>query len=95
MKKFNLVDTEGEVINVVDVYMTPWGTVDFVMSRECRARDVHIMNMDYWKVPVLRGTRNTELAKTGDSTKRQVLTELTLEACNEGASGAVLDNTTS
>ncbi len=87
--------TGNKVVNVVDVYMTPWGTVEFVMSRECRARDVFIMNMSYWKVPVLRGTKNVELAKTGDSTKRQIVTELSLEACNEAASGAVLDNTTS
>lgn len=84
-----------KVVNVVDVYMTPWGTVDFVMSREHRARDVLILNMSMWKVPVLRGTKNTELAKTGDNTKRQVITELTLEACNEKASGGVFDNTTS
>jgi len=86
---------ENKVVNVVDVYVTPWGTVDFVMSRENRSRDVFILNMDYFKVPVLRGTRNTELAKTGDSTKRQVITELTLESCNEAASGGVFDNTTS
>lgn len=87
--------SQNKVINVVDVYATPWGTVDFVMSRECRGRDVFIMNSSYWKVPVLRGTRNEALAKTGDNEKRQIVTELTLECCNEAASGGIFDNSTS
>lgn len=87
--------SQNRVINVVDVYMTPWGVVDFVMSRECRARDVFALDMSMWKIPVARGFTNEELAKTGDSEKRQIICELTLEACNEAASGGVFDNTTS
>ena len=85
----------NEVIRTMDIYATPWGTVEFVPSRELRARDVFIMQSDMWKVGVLRGTFNNELAVTGDSQKRQVITELTLCAANEKASGAVYDNTTS
>jgi hypothetical protein len=44
-----------------------------------------------WEVAVLRGTKNTEMAKTGDATKRQVVTELTLCAKNEAANGLVAD----
>ena len=83
------------VVNAVDVYVTPWGTVDFVPSRENRGRDVWIMQSDMWACGVLRPTKNSELAKTGDSTKRQVLTELTLISKNEKASGLVADCTTS
>ena len=83
------------VVNAVDVYVTPWGTVDFVPTRENSSRDVFIMQSDMFGVGVLRPTKNTELAKTGDSTKRQVLTELTLISKNEKASGAVYDCTTS
>jgi hypothetical protein len=35
-----------------------------------------------------------ELAKTGDNSTRQVVTELTLVCKNEAANGAVFDNTT-
>jgi hypothetical protein len=35
------------------------------------------------------------LAKTGDSERREVLSEYALEARNEKASGGVFDNTTS
>lgn len=83
------------VVNDVDVYVTPWGTVNFVPTRENRSRDVFIMQSDMWAVGVLRPTKNTPLAKTGDSEKRQVITELTLVCKNEKASGLVADNTTS
>jgi hypothetical protein len=48
-----------------------------------------------WGIGVLRATRNTELAKTGDSEKRQIITELTLICKNEKASGGIYDNSTS
>jgi hypothetical protein len=87
--------TSKTVVKAVDIYVTPWGTVEFTPSRENRGRDVWIMDSDHWAVGVLRPTKNTELAKTGDSTKRQVLTELTLISKNEAASGLVADCTTS
>ena len=80
------------VIKAVDVYVTPWGTVEFMPSRENRSRDVFIMQDDMWSVAVLRPTKNTELAKTGDATVRQVVTELTLVCNNEKASGIIADN---
>jgi len=84
----------GKVTNNIDVYVTPWGTIEFTPTRENRGRDVFIMQSDMWAVGVLRPTKNAELAKTGDSTKRQVVTELTLISKNEAASGAVMDCTT-
>lgn len=86
---------EAAVYNVVDVYVTPWGTVDFVMSREMRDREVMILNMDYWKVSVLRDWQDKDLPADGDFEKRQLLWEGSLEACNEAASGIVADLTTS
>ena len=83
------------VINAVDVYVTPWGTIEFTPTRENRVRDIFIMQNDMWSVGVLRPTRNTELAKTGDNSRRQVITELTLVCKNEKASGMIADNTTS
>ena len=83
------------VIKSLAVYVTPWGTVEFVPSRENRSRDVFIMQDNMWSVAVLRPTKNVELAKTGDATTRQVVTELTLCAKNEAANGAIYDNTTS
>jgi len=47
-----------------------------------------------FEVAELRPMKNTQLAKNGDNTTRQIVTELTLVSKNEKASGAVYDNTT-
>jgi hypothetical protein len=86
---------DERVIKHMDVYVTPWGTVEFVPSRENRSKDVFVMQDDMWCVGVLRPTKNVALAKTGDATTRQVTTELTLICKNELASGAVFDCSTS
>ena len=86
---------DKKVVKSLDVYVTPWGTVEFTPTRENRGRDVFIMQNDMWSCASLRPTKNTALAKTGDSTKRQVLTELTLVCKNEKASGMVVDCSTS
>ena len=86
---------DERVIKSLAVYVTPWGTVEFVPSRENRGRDVFIMQDDMWEVATLRPTKNVELAKNGDNTTRQVLTELTLVCKNEAANGMVVDCSTS
>ena len=86
---------DERVIKSLAVYVTPWGTIEFIPSRENRSRDVFIMQDDMWEVATLRPTKNIELAKTGDATKRQVVTELTLCAKNEAANGMVVDCSTS
>jgi hypothetical protein len=83
------------VISAIDVYVTPWGTVSFTPSRHNRSRDVFICQDDMWSVAVLRNTKNIQLAKTGDSERRAIVTELTLVSNNEKASGGIFDNTTS
>jgi len=86
---------DAKVIKSLDVYVTPWGTIEFIPSRENRGRTVHVMQDDMWAVAVLRGTKNVELAKTGDNSTRQVVTELTLVAKNEKSSGLGVDFSTS
>ena len=85
----------GKVSNYMAVYLTPWGEITFEPTRENRSRDVFIMQSDMWAVGVLRPTKNVALAKSGDNTTRQVVTELTLVCKNEKASGIIADNTTS
>ena len=81
-QRSNVQAGDDKVIKSMAVYVTPWGTVEFLPSRENRSRDVFIMQDDMWEVPVLRSTKNVELAKTGDNTTRQIVTELTLCAKN-------------
>lgn len=85
----------NRVINDMDVYITPWGAVTFVPTRENRSRDVFLMQSDMWCTAFLRGMKNEKLAKTGDNEKRQIVSEMTLVCKNEKASGGIFDNSTS
>jgi len=86
---------DGQVSNLLNVYMTPWGSVEFVPSRENRSRDVFIVEKDKLAVANLRNMKNEALAKTGDNEKRQVVSECTLVVRSEAALGGVFDNTVS
>lgn len=92
-QRSNLDANKNVVRNYMAMYATPWGDVTFKPTRENRSRDVFIMQDDMWAIGMLRPTFNSELAKTGDNDKRQVITELTLICRNQAASGAVYDNT--
>ena len=91
-QRSNVQAGDERVVKSLAVYVTPWGTVEFMPSRENRSRDVFIMQDDMWEVATLRPTKNVALAKTGDNTTRQVVTELTLVCKNEAASGIIADN---
>jgi hypothetical protein len=91
-QRANIDSTKDEVRNAMAIYVTPWGTVKWQMTRENRSRDIFINQSDMWCAGVLRATKNTQLAKSGDNEKRQVITELTLSCKNEAANGALFDN---
>jgi len=79
----------------VDVYASDFGQLQVVPNRFSRDRDAWVLDMNYWGIAFLRDFSMHELSKTGDSEKRQLLVEATLEARNEAASGLVADLTTS
>ena len=79
----------------VDVYASDFGQLQVVPNRFSRDRDAYVLDMNYFAVAFLRDFTMHELSKTGDSEKRQLLVEATLESRNEGASGLVADLTTS
>ena len=85
----------GKVENLLNVYMTPWGTVTFTPSRHNRAKDVWIIQKDKLALASLRAMKNEALSKTGDNEKRQILCESTLVVRNEKALGLIADCTTS
>jgi len=79
----------------VSAYESDFGTLNVVPSRQVRARDVLVLQPDMWAIAFLRNMVEIDLAKTGDSDRRQVLSEYALVARNEKSSGLVADNTTS
>lgn len=80
-----------------DVYDSDFGSLKIVPNRFQRARDALVLQSDMWAVAFLPGRNMAtfDLAKTGDTDRRQVLSEYTLESRNEAASGGVFDLTTS
>src|SRR5215470_9843834 len=91
-------DTKGKKITAsVEVYESDFGTIKVVPNRFQRVRDVLVLQMELWAIAYLPGRKmvSIPLAKTGDSDRRQILSEYALVARNEKASGGVFDNTTS
>lgn len=93
---FENTDTKT-VINSVDYYVSPFSSKKLmvVANNFQRARDVLVLQKDMWACAWLRPLSNTELAKTGDSEKRQLVAECTIESRNEQGSAGVFDTTTS
>lgn len=79
----------------VSAYESDFGTLNVVPSRQVRARDVLVLQPDMFAIAFLRNMIEIDLAKTGDSDRRQVLSEYALVARNEKSSGGVFDLTTS
>ena len=79
----------------VDVYASDFGQLQVVPNRFSRDRDAWVLDMEFWGIAFLRDFTMHEIAKSGDSEKRQLLVEATLESRNEAASGLVADLTTS
>jgi hypothetical protein len=85
-----------KVVNSVDIYVDPLGNeVRFVPCRQAQTDVVFGFDMEHVKFATLRDFGTTELAKTGDSERKQILVEYALEMCNEKAHFGVYDLTTS
>jgi hypothetical protein len=79
----------------IDIYESDFGQLEIIPNRFQRARDGLVLQKDMWAVGYLRPVQIVNLAKTGDSERRQIIVEYTLESRNEKASGLVADLTTS
>jgi len=85
-----------KVVNSVDIYIDPLGNeVRFVPCRQCPADVIYLVDMEYVKFATLRDFNTTDLAKTGDSERKQILVEYTMQVGNEAGHAAVYDLTTS
>lgn len=86
-----------KIVASVDAYESDFGKLKVMANRFQRSRDVLVLEQDKWAVGYLNGRKmvSIPLAKTGDSERREILSEYVLVARNEKASGGVFDNTTS
>jgi len=88
--------TKKTIVNTVDIYIDPLGNeVRLVPERQAPADVVYFVDLENVAFATLRDFQTSDLAKTGDSTRKQLVVEYTLEMCNEAAHGAINDLTTS
>lgn len=83
------------ILGAADFYVSDFGRHKIVPDHFSRARSAMIVNPNHWELRYLRPFKINTLSKTGDSDKRQLLSELTLISKNEAGSGVVADLTTS
>jgi hypothetical protein len=79
------------VINAVDVYVSDYGDLSVVPNRFMDTSAVLVLQPDMWSVDYYRDFQTHDLAKTGDSDKKQILVEYTLASKQEAASGIIAD----
>lgn len=89
--------SDRKVVNAVDIYESDFGQLTVVPNRFQRETDCWVLDTDMWDVVYLPGRefKVNDLAKTGDSERKQMLVECTLVSKNEAASAMVADCTTS
>lgn len=83
------IRNERAVYNVVDLYVSPFGELDVIIDRNIEADVALGLDPEYAATCVLRPTTDWELAKVGDSMRRQVLREGTFAVLNDKAHFAV------
>lgn len=86
---------DKKLVAAIDVYVGDFHTIKFVPDRFSPASMVEIVDPEYMKVCYLRSFQTHDLAKTGDTVRKQILVEYTTEMCNEKAHCAVYDLSTS
>lgn len=77
------------VVNVVNVYVSPFGDQKVVMNRFMKTSDAFLFEPSMWKKLTLRPFFRKTLAITGDSTQVQILGEFSLKHRNFKASAAI------
>jgi hypothetical protein len=81
-----------KVTNNVEIYIDPLGTeIRMVPSRQCPTDVVYFVDPEYAALATLRNFFTKDLAKTGDSERKQIIVEATLVVRNEKGHGAIYD----
>jgi len=85
---------DKKLVTDIRVYVSDFGDLVVIPNRFQRTRSALVLDMDMWCFSTLRDFQTVDLAKTGDTERKQILVEYTLESKNEAASGIVADLTT-
>ncbi len=82
---------DKRLVAAIDIYDSDFGELEIIPNRFQDATSVFVLQKDMWATAYLRPVHIVNLAKTGDSERRQLIVEYTLESRNQKASGAVFD----
>ena len=82
---------DGKVYAATSVYVSDFGELEVVPNRFQRARSAFVLQLDKFALAMLRPFATLELARIGDSERRELVVEYALEARQEKASGIVAD----
>lgn len=88
-------DAENKkLVAAIDVYESDFGTLKAVPNRFSRERTAHVLESGMVETAYLRDFQLEDLAKTGDSIKKYLVAEYTLQMNNEAAHGVIADLST-
>ena len=82
----NFNDGTKTLVNVVDLYVSPFGEYKMVLNRHQLVTHAFLIDPSMWRQTVLRPISRTLLAKTGDSDKHACVMEIGLKHSNFGDS---------
>ena len=94
-QRFQAPSGPSTIIGAAEIYVSDFGSFSVVPNRFQPARDAFILDPSAARVRHLRPYQIHELAKTGDSEKRMLISECGLQVDNEAAHGIVADLTSS
>ena len=77
------------LVNVVDLYVSPFGEQKVVLNRFLRATDAILFDPAMWSLVTLRPWTRELLAKTGDHDRHLIVGEFSLKHKNYAATGRV------
>ena len=80
-----------KVVATVKFYESDFGTVEIRTAPNAASTDVHIWQEDLWKLAWLRNWTTKDIGPSGDSTKKLLVGEVTLECREEKASAYLTD----
>jgi hypothetical protein len=82
-------DAARRVVNVIDLYVSPFGEIKVILNRFQAADDHLVFDPSMWSLAVLRPWTREPLAKIGDSERHLLVGEYGLKHKHYGASGII------
>lgn len=83
------INNGRQVVNAVDLYVSPFGEVKVYLNRFLKAGDTLIFDPEMWKQCTLRPWARETLAKDGDNMKMMIVGEYSLKHKNQKASAVI------